>query len=326
MLPGRPGRAGESVDPPHRLHAAAGVPRDVAQRVQHGVGAARGQLQAQVPAALSRVQVVVGERGHRGQQGRLAPSQAVAVVEQRGAHPDRDGQPVRDHGRAEHPGVRRRGAGARGRRGAARGQEPGPAGQRAQQLGQLTAAVRGDSARHHQGLPLRLGHDAGLVHAVERDRGQPAEPAVLAERLAGRGGLRGPVGVPAGRPGQHAADRTGHPGAQRAAQERAAWRRPGRGAQPGGGIRPGRSVRFSRRLTWAVLARVTGCGHHDLRGSVMTAIGARSSSTWLAAASICSRRVRLSWLTGIQLPSGRCSAGSRVRSRFSQVYTADSPR
>ena len=176
----RAGRAGEPVDPPHRLHAAAGVPGDVAQRVQHGVGAARGQLQAQVAAALGRVQVVVGERGHRGQPGRLARGQPVAVVEQRGADADRDGQAVRDHGRPEHPGVRRRRADALRRRGAARGQEPGPVGDGAQQVGQLAAAVRGDVERHHEGLPLRLVHDARLVDAVERDRGQAAGPAVLA--------------------------------------------------------------------------------------------------------------------------------------------------
>ena len=66
------GRAGGLEKPSMRhahLHAAAGVPGDVAQRVQHGVGAARAELQAQVAAALGRVEVVVGESGHRDQPG-----------------------------------------------------------------------------------------------------------------------------------------------------------------------------------------------------------------------------------------------------------------
>ena len=212
----------------------------------------------------------------------------------------------------------------------------------AQQVGQLAAAVRGDVERHHQGLPLRLEHDARLVDAVERDGGQAAGPAVLAQRLAGRGGLRGPVGITARRPGQHPADGAGHPGAQRAAQERAArrcgwlsgcgWlsecvRFSGCARFSGCGWLSGR-VRFSlcarlrRWLFGAVLAWV----HHDLRGSVMTAMGARSSSAWLAAASICSRCGGVSRLTGVQLPSGCCWASSSVRSRLSQVYADGSPR
>ena len=44
--------------------------------------------------------------------------------------------------------------------------------------------------------------------------------------------------------------------------------------------------------------------HQILLGSVMAAIGASSVSACPAAASICSRAVVLSLLTGVQLPSG----------------------
>jgi hypothetical protein len=76
--PGRPGRAGEPVDPPQRLHAAPGVPGDVAQRVHDGVRVARAELQYQVTADLGRVEVVVGERPHRSQPGRQPGGQPVA--------------------------------------------------------------------------------------------------------------------------------------------------------------------------------------------------------------------------------------------------------
>jgi hypothetical protein len=49
------------------------------------------QLHQQVTVSELRVEVVVGERPHRLELGRLARRQPVAIVEQRGAEGDRDG-------------------------------------------------------------------------------------------------------------------------------------------------------------------------------------------------------------------------------------------
>ena len=133
-VPARPGRAGEPVDAPPRLHAAPGVPGDVAQRVQDGVRVTRAELDYQVAAALRRVKVVVGERAHRRELGGQLRGQPVALVEERGSDADRHGQAVRHHGRPEHAGVGRRRPDADRRRGAARGQEPGPCGDRLEKL------------------------------------------------------------------------------------------------------------------------------------------------------------------------------------------------
>ena len=63
----RPRRALEAVDPPARLHAAARVLGEVAQRVHDRVGVLRADLEAEVAAAVRRVEVVVREARHRRQ-------------------------------------------------------------------------------------------------------------------------------------------------------------------------------------------------------------------------------------------------------------------
>jgi hypothetical protein len=70
-----------------------------------------------------RVEVVVGERPHRLELGRLARRQPVAAVEQRRAEGDRDGQIVGQHRRAEQVAVLGRLARPGRRRSTAFGQE-----------------------------------------------------------------------------------------------------------------------------------------------------------------------------------------------------------
>ncbi len=77
--PGRPRRALEAVDAPARLHRAARVLGQVAQRVQDRVGVVRADLDAEVAAALGRVQVVVREARH------LASGPPVAATRARSA-------------------------------------------------------------------------------------------------------------------------------------------------------------------------------------------------------------------------------------------------
>ncbi len=323
MPAGRGGLAKPSIRQ-RDLHAAAGVPGDVAQRVQHGVGAARATA-----AGSGRRRTGPG-RGRRWgtaviavSRGRLARGQPVAVVEQRGARrrPSRSGRPGPRSARA--PRSRRRAADALGRRGAARGQEPGPVGDGAQQVGQLAAAVRGDVERHDQ---------RSAAAACARCR--PGGCRGTGPRAGGRTSRARSAPVPAGRTartGRHSRP----PPRLAPRRRRQSSRRPARCAGTSGVaarrlVCPARPVRAARqacparpvRAIGAVLARV----HHDLRGSVMTAIGASSSSAWLAAASICSRCTGLSRLTGVQLPSGCCWASSSVRSRRSQVYADGSPR
>ena len=289
---GRAGRAGEPVDAPQHLHAAAGVPGDVPERVQHRVLAARAELEAQIPAALGRVEVVVGEGRHRDQAGRLAGGEPVALVEQGGPDPERDGEAIRDHRGPEQPGIRRRAADADRRRGPARSEEPGPVGDGAQQVGQLSPAIGGHGEREHDRLPLRLGQDARLVTPVERDRWQPALDQARVEDLAGRGGPGRAVGVPGRGARRGAGDGPGDPGAKCPAQERAA-RRPGRagarvqivtrvqvvGAVVAHGLIRHGLVHHGVACRALTLSWVVRCGHHDLRGSVMDAIGASSCRT-----------------------------------------------
>ena len=143
---------------------AAGVPGEVAQRVQHGVGwsgarsaaagrrgsgPGRGRRRGRCPSARSR-------RGLRG-------GQPVPVVEQAGADADRDGQPAGRHVRAEHAGVGRRRGDAEVRRRAAGGEEAGAVGERAQQVGQLGAVAGDDVEGDERGVRWRSVDDAGLV-------------------------------------------------------------------------------------------------------------------------------------------------------------------
>jgi hypothetical protein len=151
------------------LHGAAGVPGDVAQRVQDGVLAVGADLQGQVAVTLGRLQVVVGEGLHRGQAAGLGLSEGVAVVEQGRADADRDGEAVCRDVRAEAAVVGGRGADAEVGGGAAGGEEAGAAGDRLQQVDQFAAAVGDDIEGDEGGGRGGRGDDAGLVGAVERD-------------------------------------------------------------------------------------------------------------------------------------------------------------
>jgi hypothetical protein len=79
----------------------------VPQRVDHGVGVARGKLQYQVTAALRGVEVVVRERLHRGQVLRAGGGERVAVVEQRRADAERHLGVLREPPHGGRPGGQR---------------------------------------------------------------------------------------------------------------------------------------------------------------------------------------------------------------------------
>ena len=172
-------------------------------------------------------------------------------------------------------------------------------GQRPHQVGELAAPFGGGVERDDRGLLLRRGQDAGLVRAVERRlraaaRSRPGPPPLRPGRGLGRaqGVTTRPAEGHAGHPGPD-------PGSQRPAQER-----------PPPGL---------RGLRLLVILR-----HHCLRGSVMTAIGASSTSDWLAAASMSCRVAVGRAATAVQ-PWLVCVASISFCSRSSQVETAGRP-
>ncbi len=170
--------------PPEDLHAAASVLGDVPKRVDRGVGATGADLQQQVTTGQRGLEVVVGERHHRRQVGRLALGDPEAVVEQRGAESDSDRQPVgrRSQDRAcRCPTVAIR---ARGRPARRRRSGTGLARSAFSALDQLRARGRGDVERGEARCRWRRGGDSGLPHAVERHRRQPGRGVAGRRRTA----------------------------------------------------------------------------------------------------------------------------------------------
>ena len=137
-----------------------------------GVPAAPADLHEQIAASLGGVQIIIGERLHGGQVHRLAIGDAEALVKQRCAQADGDGEPVGGDGLAQGPAVAG-GAGIAvdGLGRAPGGEEPRLGGERLEQVDE-TGAVLGDDVegRPHPG-GLDRGGDAGLPRTVEGHRG-----------------------------------------------------------------------------------------------------------------------------------------------------------
>ena len=224
--------------------------------------------------ALGRVEVVVGERAHRG---RAAPAAGwPGRTGRRTARRRRRRVTVSPSGTTVGPSTPESDGGAADadrRRHAARGQEPGPVGDRPQQVGQLGPVGRGHVERRPPpsagcgGAGCRPGAGRGTGPAGSR----PSRPG--ARRCRGRrptGAEPSPAAPPRRPPRRHARP----PSAPRR-KRAAAGRRPAAGCWPG----PRRASGGGRQPV--------RLAHQVLLGSVMTAIGARSCSTWPAAASIC---------------------------------------
>ena len=143
--------------------------------------------------SLGKVRIGVSRRG-------LAVGEAVAVVEERGADADGDGEVVGGDVRAEDAVVGGRGADAQVGGGAAGGEEAGPRRQRPQQVGQLCAVVGDDVEGDEGGRGRCRGEDAGLVGAVEghfrRRRGCPRPAPRPCRRSRSGRSRRRPVPLP----------------------------------------------------------------------------------------------------------------------------------
>ena len=345
-VPGGPGRAGEAVDAPAHLHAAAGVPGDVAECVQDRVRAARAELEAQVAAALSGVEVVVGERviamrpaGLRvarpyRSSNRVDPTPTVTVrpsgTTVGPSIPESDGGPPIPTCGGTPPVVRKRARAVRVRSRSV--SSPGSPRSR-RRTARWSAAAAG----------------AGCPPGARRGTAPPAAvPPPGRRRGPGPGRTRpgSAVGVPGPGARRDAGHGPGDSGTERATQEGAA-RRPSRltgrrrhglarhglarraraGQARAGQARAGQAGLARHGLARHGLARhgLARGGHHDCRGSVMDATGASSCRICPAAASICSRWAALSLATDVQLPSGRWVSLTRRSSRSSPEYTAGRP-
>ena len=267
------------------------------------------------PPEIVRIQSVVGKGLHGGQpvwvSGR-PPARSGRRTEW-ATNPERHRQAIWYHDRTKHPGVRGRSTDPDRRRDAARRKEPRPVGQGLQQAGQLAPPGRRYVKGHHDRVPLGLRQDACLVPAVERHRRQPA---LLLGRGPGEGRPVGRAG-PAGGVARGHAGRRAHGGASQARAERSAQEGPAsRRVRRAGGL-----VRRADVAGFAVACVAVSAAHSCFSTSKMAAIGARTWSDSLAAASICSRCGTLSSLTGVQLPFGCLAARISPCSRSSQTYT-----
>ena len=161
-------RALEAVDTPARLHRAARVLGQVAKGVEHVVGAVGADLDAEIAAALGRVEVVVREARHLGQAGRAQTRESEAIVEEAAPHPEHECDLLRRQLRSEHAVV----VGRRGRpevlRRPAGIQRPHALRDRAQQRLQLRFRPGDHVEGDERGRRGRLAQDRRLVRPLER--------------------------------------------------------------------------------------------------------------------------------------------------------------
>ena len=165
-------RAAEAELRPAHHDAATAEARQVAHRVERDLRVVGAGLDAEVAAALRRVERVLGERRQLLQRGgALALEAEAALLEQRRADAERDREP-----RRRQPDRLARVVGRRVRVvvGRARRQSGGHQRRRLrprpQQVGEILARV-GDDVERREVQPILSGRgDARLVRPVERDR------------------------------------------------------------------------------------------------------------------------------------------------------------
>ncbi len=141
------------------------VLHDVAQGVDIGVWRVGGKLQAQVAVALRRFQRVIGEADHADQALGFDGAEAEALIEERLADGDGDGQVIRCHDRAENAGVGGRQFRVDLRHGPAGHQEADALVQRAEQALEVFAVAGQYVERDQHAAGRARCDDAALVLA-----------------------------------------------------------------------------------------------------------------------------------------------------------------
>ena len=170
VLDGRsPLRRLEAVDRPAHHEPPIDRAHQLAERVHDRVALTRADLQEDVAAGPRRVELVVGERGHRGQLARARRSQPVSPVEQRPAERDRDRQRVGAVDRPEDARVGRRVVDLLDTDGVALREEPRLHRERLERLEQDLPVRRDAVERHECGLVLPGREDPRLVGPIERE-------------------------------------------------------------------------------------------------------------------------------------------------------------
>lgn len=127
--------------------------------MEDGVRVLRADLHREISVTASRFEPVPGEARHPGEAGRPRPLQPETPVEQRGAHPDGDRQPVLRAPHRRHVRILRGDPG---------GEDTGPHGQLPQERRQLLPVPCEHVEGHETAEPLLRGQDPRLVRAVER--------------------------------------------------------------------------------------------------------------------------------------------------------------
>ena len=209
--------AGEAVEHPAQHQGAAGAAHELAQREEHRVGVLGLDAQQQVAVAALGVQAVVRARkGMVDQLARAARGEPVALVEQRRADADDDGEVVRRRVRPEQAGVGRR-VGGVARLGRPALHEAGDlVRELAHQLGQLGAVAREHGERGHQPRRgRRLERDAGLVGAGEGHEARAGRAPVAVGAAPAAGRQEAAAHRHAARPGEERAPRDAAPGHER---------------------------------------------------------------------------------------------------------------
>ena len=153
---------------PAHHQQAGGVLDDVAQRVNGGAFTIGAELQRDIAVATRGVQRVIRKRCHTLQLPRLDLSQAKALIKQRGADRQRNGQPIRVDGRAKNARVDRRITRVALLVAAALGEKGNALAQRAQQLLQPVAVTRQHIKGHQHAYSRARGSDALLLVTVPR--------------------------------------------------------------------------------------------------------------------------------------------------------------
>ncbi|CAM5399846.1 Vitamin B12 import system permease protein BtuC [Streptomyces cyaneofuscatus] len=160
----------------HRVRSSPEAPAPDPVRHGDGVRVPGTDLHREIAVTAPRVEPVPGELRHRDEPGRPCPRQPVPPVEQRGTHPDGDGQPVLRAPYRRHVRVQR---GDPGRQGAA------PHGQLLQESRQFGPVPRQHVEGGETTEPLLPGEDPRLVRPVELH--PPVAGAGAGRRRAGSG-------------------------------------------------------------------------------------------------------------------------------------------
>ena len=140
----------------------------------------RAGLDADVPAGLCGVELVLLEAGKISQLGWPLAGEAEAVVEQPRAEADREGEPGRVETTSFTGVVRRRKLTSAGAGVVTAGEPGGKARPAAEEVAQLCDVGRGDVVARELQVVLLRCEDARLVVAVERDRPVSALVGALA--------------------------------------------------------------------------------------------------------------------------------------------------